>query len=637
MPKISVIVPVYNGEKFINKCLDSLLFQDLKDIEIIVINDGSVDQTEYLIRRRKIADERIKLVTQTNAGVSAARNTGLRLARGEYVAFCDADDTYDRDFLAKLYALGKKNNLDIVKGSTLLVDASEKEKVDPENSKISTISDFNSKWFSAIYKRELLTKYNINFPEEISYKEDTVFLFKCKLYAKGFEKIDDTFYHYNFQRSGSLSNSVSEKSIKDAFKNLLFRTEILSDYFKDNPNKMNFSLYKSITNNSISYFRNYRVSSLSTEIKIEIASIIRNILLNIQDKKNNIKVLLSDKSNEAILRYYSNLDFKNFEYWSDIKKLLDKNDRSLFINDLGIEDKGRLLIKTENFDFETFLIPKYQEKLYVFLSSVGHWNTPYPFFERSRWSKDLKGISIFFDDPTRIHVKLDLPYYFGNKEHDCKEDILKVVSKIISIHNIERENVTFVGHSNAGYAALYLASKLKGSSAIVFCPQFSITEYLNNKNNDFEKFKHQLGIEEWEVQNYMDRLTIENIINDRTRLSKFLIYSNLASPVDLSQLRLINEFKCLDKVKPDFYSFGNTSIWAVDIKCARPHHAWPDQNVFMFLEELIKQESSFRQTNFLKLIEAEMFKIEMEKDLKNEAISKLNKIKKTLQEVATEI
>lgn len=135
----------------------------------------------------------------------------------------------------------------------------------------------------------------------------------------------------------------------------------------------------------------------------------------------------------------------------------------------------------------------------------------------------------------------------------------------------------------------------------------------------------------------MDRLTIENIINDRTRLSKFLIYSNLALPVDLSQLRLINEFKCLDKVKPDFYSFGNTSIWAVDIKCARPHHAWPDQNVFMFLEELIKQESSFRQTNFLKLIEAEMFKIEMEKDLKNEAISKLNKIKKTLQEVATEI
>lgn len=62
MPKISVIVPVYNGEKFINKCLDSLLFQDLKDIEIIVINDGSVDQTEYLIRRRKIADERIKLL-----------------------------------------------------------------------------------------------------------------------------------------------------------------------------------------------------------------------------------------------------------------------------------------------------------------------------------------------------------------------------------------------------------------------------------------------------------------------------------------------------------------------------------------------------------------------------------------------
>lgn len=103
------------------------------------------------------------------------------------------------------------------------------------------------------------------------------------------------------------------------------------------------------------------------------------------------------------------------------------------------------------------------------------------------------------------------------------------------------------------------------------------------------------------------------------------------------QLGLIDEFKDVNEIKPDFYKFNNVLIWAVNIKCARPHHAWPDQHVSMYLEALANQEFPFSQRHFLKLIEAEMFKIEMEKDLKNEAISKLNKIKKSVLGVLAEI
>lgn len=637
MPKISVIVPVYNGEKFISKCLDSLLSQNLSDIEIIVINDGSIDKTENIVKQRALSDTRITLISQENSGVSSARNRGIRAAKGDYIAFCDSDDIFDCDFLEKLYTLGKKENLDIVKGSTILVDATGKERIDPENSRIVDISDFNSKWFSAIYRRELLSRFNITFPEEISYKEDTVFLFKSKLYAKSFQKIDDTFYHYNFQRSDSLSNNVSEKSIKDAFKNLLIRVSILNHYFSDNPGKIDYSLYKNIINNSFAYFAKYSVMSLGAKAQEEIATIIREILLHIKDKNNSTKNILSDKKNEAILRYYSNLEYKNYDYWGEIKKLLDKEASSVSLDNLKIEHKGRLRIRTDHFDVETFLVPKFYEKLYVFLSGVGHWDTAYPFFERTRWSKDLKGISLFFDDPTRVQAKLDLPYYFGSKENDCKDEILKIVLKICSIHNINFQNVVFIGHSNAGYAAIYLADKLKGSLSISFCPQFSIKKFLDNKNNDFEKFKKQLGIKDEDISNFDNRLSIENLVNNRNNASRFLVYSNLASTVDLLQLGLIDEFKDVNEIKPDFYKFNNVLIWAVNIKCARPHQAWPDQHVSMYLEALANQEFPFSQRHFLKLIEAEMFKIEMEKDLKNEAISKLNKIKKSVLGVLAEI
>ena len=112
-PKVSVIVPVYNVEKYLEKCLESLIHQTLKEIEIIIINDGATDSSPKIIERYTQKDSRIKTINQKNQGLSGARNSGLKIAQGEYISFIDSDDWVDQDFLEKLYNSAKNNNADI--------------------------------------------------------------------------------------------------------------------------------------------------------------------------------------------------------------------------------------------------------------------------------------------------------------------------------------------------------------------------------------------------------------------------------------------------------------------------------------------------------------------------------------------
>ncbi|MCQ2406035.1 MAG: glycosyltransferase [Oscillospiraceae bacterium] len=107
MPEISVIIPVYNGEKLIEKAVSSVLSQSFEDFELIIVNDGSRDKTEEICRRLS-SDGRVRLFNKENAGVSEARNDGISMARGKYIAFLDADDTYETDFLSSLMSLIKE-------------------------------------------------------------------------------------------------------------------------------------------------------------------------------------------------------------------------------------------------------------------------------------------------------------------------------------------------------------------------------------------------------------------------------------------------------------------------------------------------------------------------------------------------
>lgn len=112
--KVSVIIPVYNAGDFLRPALDSVLGQTLKEIEVICVDDGSTDNSLDILKEYQKADERVRIVTETNAGPALARNNGIRRARGAYIAFLDADDFYELDMLEKMYTEAQDNELDIV-------------------------------------------------------------------------------------------------------------------------------------------------------------------------------------------------------------------------------------------------------------------------------------------------------------------------------------------------------------------------------------------------------------------------------------------------------------------------------------------------------------------------------------------
>ena len=114
--KVSVIIPVYNVEKYIERCLESIVNQTLKEIEIIIINDGSNDETSKKLEKF-LGDVRVIYIKTENRGQSAARNKGLKIAKGEYIGFVDSDDYIDLDFYEKLYKRIKETNSDIAAAS----------------------------------------------------------------------------------------------------------------------------------------------------------------------------------------------------------------------------------------------------------------------------------------------------------------------------------------------------------------------------------------------------------------------------------------------------------------------------------------------------------------------------------------
>ena len=114
MPQISVIIPVYNSEKYLPQCLESIVGQSYGDIEIICVNDGSKDKSTEILNSYAAKDERIKIINQKNKGQSAARNAGLDVATGKYIAFVDSDDVIDFRFFEILYTAAERSGSEVV-------------------------------------------------------------------------------------------------------------------------------------------------------------------------------------------------------------------------------------------------------------------------------------------------------------------------------------------------------------------------------------------------------------------------------------------------------------------------------------------------------------------------------------------
>lgn len=213
MPKVSIIVPVYNVEKYLIKCLESLVNQTLDDIEIIVVNDGSTDNSKEILKDyQKRFPEKIKYLEKENGGLSDARNFGVPYATGEYIAFLDSDDYVELELYEKMYRKAKEENRDMVECDFIWEY--------PQKNVIDTGIIYNNKKDMLVYarvvawnkliKRSLLEEHKIEFPKGLRY-EDVEFFYKMLPYLNKVSFIKEPLIHY-IQRDSSISKVQNERT-----------------------------------------------------------------------------------------------------------------------------------------------------------------------------------------------------------------------------------------------------------------------------------------------------------------------------------------------------------------------------------------------------------------------------------------
>ena len=248
MPLISVIVPVYNVEKYLKQCLDSILVQTFSNIEIICVNDGSTDNSRKILEEYKNKDSRIKIVDKENGGLSSARNAGMKVAVGEFISFIDSDDWIEPTMLEKLYESMTTHNTDITICAVHQFDE-QKQKNDDSN-KYYTLEyfdeSFDNKVFSyedvrpfimdvcvmawnKLYRRSHIDECQAEFPEGLIF-EDGPFFFSIFFKTKRVSIVRDFLYNYRINRTGSIIQKAGKK-----FLDVIDVVELMFNSIKNEP------------------------------------------------------------------------------------------------------------------------------------------------------------------------------------------------------------------------------------------------------------------------------------------------------------------------------------------------------------------------------------------------------------------
>ena len=248
MPLISVIVPVYNVEKYLKQCLDSILVQTFSNIEIICVNDGSTDNSRKILEEYKNKDSRIKIVDKKNGGLSSARNAGMKVAVGEFISFIDSDDWIEPTMLEKLYESMTTHNTDITICAVHQFDE-QKQKNDDSN-KYYTLEYFDESFdncafsyvdvrpfimdvcvmaWNKLYRRSHIDECQAEFPEGLIF-EDGPFFFSIFFKTKRVSIVRDFLYNYRINRTGSIIQKAGKK-----FLDVIDVVELMFNSIKNEP------------------------------------------------------------------------------------------------------------------------------------------------------------------------------------------------------------------------------------------------------------------------------------------------------------------------------------------------------------------------------------------------------------------
>lgn len=298
MPKVSVIIPVYNVEKYVERCLNSVVNQTLEDMEIIIVNDGSTDSSKQKILRFLEKYNNIKYFEKENGGLSSARNYGITHAVGEYIAFLDSDDYVELDTYEKMYSKAKQENADMVE-CDFIWEYPKKSKKDIGiiyKNKNEMLEKARVVAWNKLIKKEIINELNLEFPFGLRY-EDVEFFYKLVPYLNKVSFVKRCFVHYT-QRDNSIANTQNIKT-KEIF---------------------------IVLDNVINY---YKEKNFYNEYKEELEYIYTRFLL-CSSLKRMCKIQDRAERKKALMETWNNINTR-FPNWKKNKILKNKSLKNLYI------------------------------------------------------------------------------------------------------------------------------------------------------------------------------------------------------------------------------------------------------------------------------------------------------------------
>ena len=292
MPKVSIVVPVYNSEKELPRCIDSILLQTYYDFELILINDGSNDGSLNVLQKYEQKDKRIIVINNENKGVSETRNIGIRKASGEYIAFVDSDDYIDKEMLEYMVKIIEKKNSDLVIwGLYIDIFTSKEVKTSYQTFKsnialnksdiaLSVLDRLNGTYINSpvnkLYKKSILINNNIYMDKNIDLGEDLLFNIEYLKYCSSVVFESRCFYHYCMKSEDSLTAKYRKnklelmKSMYDRIREYILESEITDEYLYKLDNlfiKFIYSVFLDLHSSSCKYNFKEKVQFIKISIK----------------------------------------------------------------------------------------------------------------------------------------------------------------------------------------------------------------------------------------------------------------------------------------------------------------------------------------------------------------------------------
>ena len=351
---VSIVVPVYNEERHLKSCLDSLLNQSYENLEIICVNDGSTDNSLNILNEYSNKDSRIEIYTQSNQGLSESRNNGLSKAKGKYVLFVDADDWIEKDTIKLLYENADNNDSELV-----LYNAIE-EYSDKQRKRIYPLNNTDIDWnnfsfdykfnkklvlntylviWTHFFKKSFLDKYNLQFKHKLF--EDNLFHIQVMIYAKKISYQPKILYHYRKENQYSLQNNIAGTTESFIFFDIL---KDIEEFLVKTDKMDEFNL---------NYIQ-YKLTELKAKFDL-INPVNKEIMYEkIKDEfiKMNLSILILNQLPIPIKNFYIEvlcLDFK--EFLSNhilLEQLLNGNNEQLDSNVKEFIKNNKMIIEENN-------------------------------------------------------------------------------------------------------------------------------------------------------------------------------------------------------------------------------------------------------------------------------------------------